>query len=224
LLRQAVYCSLRLGLYFNISDYLKTKNGGQNLTVWEKVVASGGSGLIASFIGNPCDLALVRMQADATLPISQRRSYKNVFDAIYRIITEEGVLSLWKGATPTLLRAASVNLSMMTPYDECKEKLAKMMGKETKFTLLLSCAIAGTMVSTVSLPFDNIKTKLQKMKPDAKGLYPYKGVIDCFAKSLAKEGVKGFWAGLPTYYCRCAPHSMITLLASDALKKVVKMF
>jgi len=33
--------------------------------------------------------------------------------------------------------------------------------------------------------------------------------------SLAKEGVTGLWAGLPTYYFRVGPHAIITLLAAE---------
>jgi solute carrier family 25 oxoglutarate transporter 11 len=42
---------------------------------------------------------------------------------------------------------------------------------------------------------------------------------DCFAKSLAREGVTGFWAGLPTYYFRVGPHTVIVLLTSEVYKK-----
>ena len=35
LLRQAVYATLRLGIYFNLSDYMKDHvNGGKNLSAW----------------------------------------------------------------------------------------------------------------------------------------------------------------------------------------------
>lgn len=74
-----------------------------------------------------------------------------------------------------------------------------------------------------SLPFDNLKTKLQKMKADAQGNLPYKGVPDCLAKTIAREGVIGLWVGFPVYYARVAPHAMIvsndinfqTLLVQD---------
>lgn len=74
-------------------------------------------------IGNPADLALVRFQSDATLPPDQRRNYKHVFDALGRIIKEEGVISLWRGSTPTVLRAMAMNLGMLGPYDEVKERI-----------------------------------------------------------------------------------------------------
>lgn len=50
------------------------------------------------------------------------------------------------------------------------------------------------------------------MKPDANGVLPYKGLIDCFAKSIKNEGVFGLWVGLPTFMSRVSPHAVITLL------------
>jgi solute carrier family 25 oxoglutarate transporter 11 len=80
---------------------------------------------------------------------------------------------------------------------------------------LTASAISGISVACISLPFDNVKTKVMKMKKGADGKYPYNGIIDCFAKSIKNEGVTGLWAGLPTFYSRMAPHAMITVLLQD---------
>ena len=85
---------------------------------------------MGSFIGNPTDLCLVRFQADGLLPYKQRRNYNNVFDALHRIIKEEGVLTLWRGSVPTMARAASMNLGMLVTYDEIKERVCLAMGRE----------------------------------------------------------------------------------------------
>ena len=79
--------------------------------------------------------------------------------------------------------------------------------------------ISAVATSTASLPFDNIKTKLQKMKKRPDGTLPYKGFIDCAVKTAANEGITGFWAGLPTFYFRVGPHAIITLLAAEYLRK-----
>lgn len=44
---------------------------------------------------------------------------------------------------------------------------------------------------------------------------PYKGLIDCATKTAAREGITGFWAGLPTYVVRIAPHVMIVKYLSE---------
>jgi solute carrier family 25 oxoglutarate transporter 11 len=38
---------------------------------------------------------------------------------------------------------------------------------------------------------------------------PYKSMIDCAMKTAGREGILGFWAGLPTFVARIAPHVMI---------------
>lgn len=86
------------------------------------------AGAFGSFVGTPCDLALVRMQADQTLPLEERRNYKHVFDAFGRIVKEEGITSCWKGAGPTIIRAIAMNVAMLVTYDECREKLVAMLG------------------------------------------------------------------------------------------------
>ena len=49
-----------------------------------------GSGSLAVCLGTPFDVALVRMQADSMKIASERRGYKNVFDALQRVAKEEG--------------------------------------------------------------------------------------------------------------------------------------
>lgn len=79
-----------------------------NLTFLEKVGYSSFSGFIGCLFGNPADVALVRMQSDSLLPVDKRRNYKNVFNALNRIVNEEGVAALWKGSIPTICRAIAV--------------------------------------------------------------------------------------------------------------------
>jgi solute carrier family 25 oxoglutarate transporter 11 len=79
--------------------------------------------------------------------------------------------------------------------------------------------VSSVFTSCGTLPFDNIKTKVQNQKANAEGVMPYKGIPDCFAKTIAKEGPTGLWAGLPTFYFRIGPHAIITLLVAESLRK-----
>ncbi len=42
-------------------------------------------------------MALIRH----SMPVEERRGYKNVFDAMIRVVREEGVLTLWRVSTGT---------------------------------------------------------------------------------------------------------------------------
>ena len=50
-------------------------------------------------------------------------SYKNVFDALFRVIREEGVLTLWRGCLPTIVRAIFVNAAQLATYSQAKQFL-----------------------------------------------------------------------------------------------------
>lgn len=222
LVRQATYTTTRFGVYLNVSQYMQDHlpEGQKNISFGQKCLASLVAGATGAFVGNPADLALIRMQTDHTLPPDQRRHYKNVVDALTRIVREEGILELWKGVGPTMVRAMALNLGMLGPYDQAKEMLSKVMG-DSMVTNLTASACAGFLAAFMSLPFDNLKTKLQRMKKQPDGTYPYRGMMDCAMKTIAKEGPLGFYTGFPTYYVRIAPHAMLTLLIGDVLKSLL---
>lgn len=74
-----------------------------------------------------------------------------------------------------------------------------------------SSFISGSIAAAMSLPFDNVKTKMQKQTRRPDGTLPYNSFVDCAVKSVKNEGVLGLWAGLPTYVFRIAPHVMIVI-------------
>lgn len=72
---------------------------------------------------HPLQVALIRMTADGKLPAAERRNYSSVFNALARITKEEGILTLWRGAIPTMGRAAVVNAAQLASYSQAKEAL-----------------------------------------------------------------------------------------------------
>lgn len=178
LMRQAFYTTARFGIFLNLQDWMKRKNGGANLSFFQKMQCSLAAGGLGSIVGTPADLILIRLQADSTLPVEQRRGYTSFFDAAKRIPAEEGVLSLWKGAGPTVIRAMSLNLGMFTTYEEGKERLGKAMPNNQNLAWFLASCISGCTAACMSLPFDNAKTKMQKMTAGPDGKMPYANIFD----------------------------------------------
>jgi len=66
--RQATYATARLGTYRYLFENHKAKHG-KNPSLLQKTGMSLFAGLLGSLVGNPADLALVRFQADMTLPL-----------------------------------------------------------------------------------------------------------------------------------------------------------
>jgi solute carrier family 25 (mitochondrial oxoglutarate transporter), member 11 len=84
--------------------------------------------------------------------------------------------------------------------------------------------ISGFLSSFCSLPFDNAKTKLQKMKKLPDGTFPYRNIFDTMGKTIAREGFTQLWVGYPTFYLRIAPHVCITLIVQDIITDEVKKY
>ncbi|KAJ6012523.1 hypothetical protein N7499_011807 [Penicillium canescens] len=225
LLRQAVYTTARLGFFDTFITRLngRAEAANRKVTFAERAAAGLSAGGIAAMIGNPADLALVRMQSDGLKPPEARANYRSVFDALFRITRGEGIGALWAGAFPTVVRAMALNMGQLTFFAEAKQQLKQHTALSAQNQTFAASAIAGFFASFLSLPFDFIKTRLQKQQKDpATGKFPYKGLVDCARKVIAEEGWLRFYRGFGTYYVRIAPHAMVTLIVADYLNIITK--
>lgn len=209
LLRQAVYTTARLGFFDTFMNLLKPRaeRQGRKIGFTERAVAGLSAGGLAAMIGNPADLALIRMQSDGLKPKGQRANYRSVVDALMRISKSEGVPALWAGALPTVVRAMALNFGQLAFFSEAKQQLQSHTNLSAKTQTLTASAIAGFFASFFSLPFDFIKTRLQKQQRGPDGKLPYQGMMDCFRKVARDEGILRFYRGFGTYYVRIAPHA-----------------
>ncbi|KAJ8476647.1 hypothetical protein OPV22_020374 [Ensete ventricosum] len=144
------------------------------------------AGAIGACVGSPADLALIRMQADATLPAAQRR--------------------------PTVVRAMTVNMGMLASYNQSVELFRDSLGFGEVSTVLVEIdwLLPCIRLSACSLPFDYVKTQIQKMPRESK--YP----------TLKSGGLLKFYTGFPVYCVRIAPHIMMTWIFLNQTQKVEK--
>jgi len=222
LMRQVVYTGARFGLFDIFTEKAQDPTFDSIPGFAKKAVCGISAGGLAALAGTPADLALIRMQSDSLLPESQRQNYRGVVHALTTITKMEGMLGLFKGASATSARAMATNFGSLAFNAQAKELLegAQMPAPVCTFG---ASAIAGFFASFFSLPFDFVKTQIQKQKPDpVTGEMPFKGPIDCAMKQVKKGGILRLWAGFPTFYFRIAPHAMITLIAQDKVKEMWK--
>lgn len=208
LLRQAVYTTARLGFFdtFMKSLAVSAEQKGTKVGFKERAGAGLAAGGLAAMVGNPADLALIRMQSDGLKPAAQRDNYKSVIDALVRISKNEGITRLWAGCYPTVVRAMALNFGQLAFFSEAKNQL-KGTSLSSRTQTLTASGIAGFFASFFSLPFDFVKTRLQKQTKLPDGTLPYKGMFDCFKKVAKDEGLLRVYRGFGTYYVRIAPHA-----------------
>ena len=203
-----------------------------------RAIAGICSGAVASFLANPLDLAKVRMQVS--------KKSRGLSGTIMLIVQQEGVLALWKGVGPTCARAAFLTAGELVAQGEAKRMLlatglmndgeCAMRGLTAGSTdmvrcvgdiLLIFCAAmcSGFVGVGLSNPFDVAKSRVmgQALGPDGKGK-EYSGMIDCFQKSIANEGIGCLMKGFSQNFTRKGPHVVIVFLCIEQIKNLMDVY
>mmetsp|Transcript_26833 Transcript_26833/g.77318 ORF Transcript_26833/g.77318 Transcript_26833/m.77318 type:complete len:295 (-) Transcript_26833:97-981(-) len=218
--RQGTYTTSRMGLYDVLTPHFAGSNG--KVSALGKMAAGVTAGSIAATACCPVEVGLIRAQADARLPLEERRNYRGLFDAVKRIAATEGVPALWRGVGPTVGRGAVVSMTQLATYDQAKEMLQPVLGDGLP-TFICSAFASGLVYCTASLPLDITKTRIQNMKPDpSTGKMPYSGLFDALAKIAKNEGVLALWKGFPPYFLRSGGHTVFMFLFKEQYSKMYK--
>ncbi|KAL7143911.1 hypothetical protein ABFS83_08G223100 [Erythranthe nasuta] len=221
-LRQTLYSTTRMGLY----EVLKTKwtdPETKTMPLTSKIGAGLVAGGIGAAVGNPADVAMVRMQADGRLPVSQRRNYKSVVDAITQMSRSEGIGSLWRGSSLTVNRAMLVTASQLASYDHFKELiLEKGLMNDGLGTHVTASFAAGFVASVASNPVDVIKTRVMNMRVEEGAAPPYKGAVDCAMKTIRAEGPMALYKGFIPTISRQGPFTVVLFVTLEQVRKLFK--
>ena len=79
---------------------------------------------------------------------------------------------------------------------------------------------ASFVATTVSNPFDVVKSRVQNMPKPAPGEKPlYAGMGDCFVKSVRGEGPAVLMRGFVPAFLKLAPYTTISLILTEQLSK-----
>lgn len=218
-LRQTLYSTTRMGLY----EVLKrrwTDSDNATMPLSRKITAGLVAGGIGAAVGNPADVAMVRMQADGRVPAAERRNYKSVFDAIRKMSKHEGIGSLWRGSALTVNRAMVVTASQLASYDEFKEKiLGRGLMEDGLGCHVAASFAAGFVAAVVSNPIDVIKTRVMNMK-----VGEYNGALDCAVSTVRAEGPLALYKGFVPTISRQGPFTVFLFVTLEQVRKLLKDF
>lgn len=214
-MRQWTYGSCRIGIF---SFLLKSRGKAADVGFGSKLgfgMISGGIGAVA---GTPAELALVKMSADAKLPIAERRGL-GVHKVLGAIISTDGVLGMWRGVAPTVVRAMSLSSVSLAVTSESKQRLPQVhecFATYPTLNMVASTLMASYLGTVASQPFDVVKSRIQNMKVPETGQAPYAGALDCAAKCL-REGPMTLFRGFTPAFVKLTPYTMISLTLTEKI-------
>ncbi|XP_043698813.1 mitochondrial arginine transporter BAC2-like [Telopea speciosissima] len=198
--------------YAVLSRAFDSSTNNINPPSYKSVALAGfGTGALQSFLLSPVELVKIRLQLQQTTGGSPNhhgndhwRSPTSMAKYIFR---REGVRGIFRGLNITALRDAPAHGFYFWTYEYTREQLhpgCRKSGQESLNTMLVAGGLAGVASWLCCYPLDVVKTRLQSQVQSPWDNPPpkYRGIIDCFRKSVQEEGFRVLWRGLGTAIVR----------------------
>lgn len=208
--------------YFTAYEHLKHHMGYQEnnpATKYVPMIAGSAARVGTVFLVSPLELVRTKMQ-------SQQLSYRDLGRAVHSSVKHGGLLSLWRGVGPTLLRDVPFSSIYWFSYEYVKLAQLQQQGNEevTFLQSFIAGATAGTLAAFVTLPFDVVKTQRQiqlgqmEMVKNQKFVTTYSLISELYRT----KGVTALFTGLVPRISKVAPACAIMISSYEYFKAFFK--
>lgn len=216
-------------VYFTLYDSVRTKLAkfnGYNVRdppLWIPVCSGALARASAATVISPLELIRTKIQ-------SKKLSYRQVCEAIKVSVQTQGVLSLWRGLGPTLLRDVPFSSIYWLNYEFYKKQFSQT--DPTFFFSFAAGAAAGTVSAVVTLPFDVVKTHRQielgekeLLKSESRKIISKESsTIHIMKRIHAESGLSGLFSGLVPRIIKVAPACAIMISTYEFGKSFFREF
>ncbi|KAG0220469.1 mitochondrial carrier domain-containing protein [Mortierella sp. GBAus27b] len=185
------------------TDTVSSSSALPKLSNTENLVAGGASRAAIGFVMMPATVIKVRYE-------SNLYNYRSMSEAVTSIFRAEGIRGLWAGFGATAMRDAPLAGLYVLFYEQSKSKLGTLKETSSYFDVstptihMISGMAAGFLSTTITHPFDMLKTRMQLKPAD------YRNVFQGARKVLLEEGAIGFLDGIFVRTIRKSIHSAIS--------------
>lgn len=137
----------------------------------------------------------------------QKKTYNSTFDGLRKIARNEGVATLWRGLSPTLVMAVPANIIYFTGYDWLRYNATSPFSRfSSDYAPLTAGSVARMLAATAVGPIELVRTRMQA----ASGTSTTNHLMETFKGIRDMVGVHGYtslWRGLTLTLWRDVPFS-----------------
>ncbi|KAJ1925041.1 hypothetical protein IWQ60_004822 [Tieghemiomyces parasiticus] len=218
----------------------------QNVSPAIHFMAGGVSGLTSCIVVQPFDLIKTRIQQDPNLSRVlkpgkgvQLPTRSAVITVAREVIKHDGIIGLWRGAWPTVIRNSPGSAAYFAMLNQFKQIIAKAEAKlgvhpservaeaashdesrpqgAQKVVLsntgnLVAGSSARALVGFLLMPITVIKVRYES------NLYNYRSIFSACRSIMAQHGMRGFFSGYLPTLMRDAPYAGLYIAIYEQFK------
>ncbi|KAG1474227.1 hypothetical protein G6F56_000478 [Rhizopus delemar] len=192
------------------------------LNASETALCGGIAGVATRFVISPLDVVKIRLQVQS-IPFLSRSSkqpvkYKGISQTFKTIIKEEGIRGFFKGNVAAEYLYLTYGISQFYAYYYIDAFMENKMQLAPSLKPFISGMIAGSFATTVTYPFDLLRTRfaVQGTKKIYKSLSH--AVLDIYNE----EGPRGFYRGLGSSITQIMPYMGLMFFSYEGLCSFVQ--
>jgi len=166
-----------------------------------------------------------RSAAECAVEQTQQRTFNSTVDGLRKIARNEGVTTLWRGLSPTLVMAIPANIIYFTGYEWLRLNPAspiQRMRVRDEYAPLVGGSVARILAATAVSPVELFRTRLQALQgskttspgPSRPFLDTFRGIKDM----VNLHGYRALWRGLTLTLWRDVPFSGMYWLGYETIR------
>ncbi|KAJ4956394.1 hypothetical protein NE237_013177 [Protea cynaroides] len=178
-------------------------------------IANQRHALAGALAGTCVSLCLHPVDTIKTVIQSCVTDQKSLSHVVRLIISERGVIGLYRGIASNIASSAPISAVYTFTYESVKGALLPIFPKE--YYSLVHCMAGGwasVATSFIFTPSERIKQQMQI------GSH-YQNCWDAFVQILKNGGLRSLYAGWGAVLCRNIPHSIIKFYTYERLKELM---
>ncbi|KAK4294134.1 hypothetical protein Pmani_033214 [Petrolisthes manimaculis] len=212
-------------IYFTTYEHLRTflhrhlpttLGGDTTPSSLSSGLAGGLARVWAVTVVSPFELVRTKMQASNI-------SYGEVSKVLQSQVTNNGLVSLWRGWVPTVLRDVPFSVLYWLTYEQQKIFMNQQQQPSFQFTLYAG-AVSGGIAGTLTLPLDVIKTHRQialgeQIFSDSGSGSKSGSTYELLEHIYRRQGVRGLFSGVVPRLAKVMPACAIMISSYEYAKK-----
>lgn len=157
---------------------------------------------------------------DCVVEETQKRTFNSTLDGLRKISRHEGITTLWRGLSPTLVMTVPANIIYFTGYEWLRYNRQSPLSRlSDNYAPLVSGATARVFAAAAVNPIEMLRTRMQANV--STGGAHFTEAVKGISEMVAVQGYTSLWRGLTLTLWRDVPFSGIYWWGYESVRGVL---